>query len=91
MASPQSVAELAAGVRAGDRGVLARALTLVESQRADHRRQAQELLAELLPETGRAQRIGVTGVPGVGKTQLGMQLAVDVHMPEAFGGLGMPR
>lgn len=59
---------MAAGVRAGDRGVLARALTLVESQRDDHRLQAQELLAELLPETGKAQRIGVTGVPGVGKS-----------------------
>lgn len=68
MATALSVAELAAGVRAGDRGVLARALTLVESQRADHRRQAQQLLAELLPDTGKAQRIGVTGVPGVGKS-----------------------
>lgn len=64
----QSVAELAAGVRAGERGALARAITLVESQRADHRAQAQELLAKLLPETGKAQRIGVTGVPGVGKS-----------------------
>ncbi|MAW59562.1 MAG: methylmalonyl Co-A mutase-associated GTPase MeaB [Planctomycetes bacterium] len=81
MASPQSVAELAAGVRAGDRGVLARALTLVESQRADHRRQAQELLAELLPETGRAQRIGVTGVPGVGKSTF--LEAFGMHLVEA--------
>ncbi len=64
----QSVAEIAAGVRAGERGDLARAITLVESQRADHRAQAQELLAELLPDTGKAQRIGVTGVPGVGKS-----------------------
>lgn len=79
MATALSVAELAAGVRAGDRGVLARALTLVESQRADHRVQAQELLAELLPDTGGAQRIGVTGVPGVGKSTFleafGMHLA----------------
>ena len=67
MAKPVDVAELAAGVRAGERTVLARALTLVESQREDHRAAAQDLLAELLPETGRAQRIGVTGVPGVGK------------------------
>jgi LAO/AO transport system kinase len=64
----QTVAEIAAGVRAGERGELARAITLVESQRADHRAQAQELLAELLPATGKAQRIGVTGVPGVGKS-----------------------
>lgn len=68
MAQQQTVAEIAAGVRAGARGELARAITLVESQRADHRAQAQELLAELLPETGKARRIGVTGVPGVGKS-----------------------
>lgn len=68
MGQAQSIAEFAAGVRAGERGVLARAITLVESQRADHREQAQELLAELLPDTGGAQRIGVTGVPGVGKS-----------------------
>jgi LAO/AO transport system kinase len=68
VAQQRSVAELAAGVRAGERGELARAITLVESQRADHRAQAQELLAELLPCTGQAQRIGVTGVPGVGKS-----------------------
>jgi LAO/AO transport system kinase len=68
VAQVQSVAEIAAGVRAGERGDLARAITLVESQRADHRAQAQELLAELLPDTGKAQRIGVTGVPGVGKS-----------------------
>jgi len=51
VAQVQTVAEIAAGVRAGERGELARAITLVESQRADHRVQAQELLAELLPET----------------------------------------
>ena len=68
MASAISVADLASGVRAGDRGVLARALTLVESQRVDHRLQAQELLAELLCDTGQAQRMGITGVPGVGKS-----------------------
>jgi GTPase len=79
VAQVQTVAEIAAGVRAGERGELARAITLVESQRADHRTQAQELLAELLPETGKAQRIGVTGVPGVGKSTFleafGMYLA----------------
>ncbi len=47
---------------------LARAITLVESQRADHRATADELLALLLPHTGRADRIGLTGVPGVGKS-----------------------
>ena len=58
-----------AGVRGGDRAVLARAITLVESTRPEHRMLAQELLQTLLPETGRAHRIGITGVPGVGKVK----------------------
>jgi LAO/AO transport system kinase len=62
------VAAYADGVRTGDRGVLARAITLVESRRADHRRLAQDLLVELLPEAGGAHRIGITGVPGAGKS-----------------------
>lgn len=56
------------GVRSADRAVLARAITLVESTRPDHRRQAQELLVDLLPEAGGAHRIGITGVPGAGKS-----------------------
>src|SRR3712207_8741024 len=60
--------EYAQGVLGGDRGVLARAITLVESTRADHRAKAQELLVELLPESGGATRVGITGVPGVGKS-----------------------
>jgi LAO/AO transport system kinase len=59
---------LVAGVRSGDRASIARAITLVESQRADHQLRAQELLRALLPFTGAAQRIGITGVPGVGKS-----------------------
>ncbi|UQX87795.1 methylmalonyl Co-A mutase-associated GTPase MeaB [Jatrophihabitans telluris] len=70
--------DLSAGIRAGDRACIARAITLVESRRADHREQAQALIAELLPATGGARRIGVTGVPGVGKSTfidtLGMNL-----------------
>jgi len=61
-------AALAAKVRAGDRRALAKAITLVESTRADHQDAAQKLLELLLPDTGRAARIGVSGVPGVGKS-----------------------
>jgi len=58
------------GVLAGDRAVLGRAITLVESQaRRDHEL-AQQLLIELLPHTGKAYRVGITGVPGVGKSTL---------------------
>ncbi|MCX6939092.1 MAG: methylmalonyl Co-A mutase-associated GTPase MeaB [Verrucomicrobia bacterium] len=56
------------GVLACDPGVLGRAITLVESNAPAHRRQAQELLAALLPHTGRARRIGLTGIPGAGKS-----------------------
>lgn len=61
---------LARGVLAGDRAVLARAITLVESRKPEHRRLAGELIDRLLPSTGRAQRIGITGVPGAGKSTL---------------------
>src|SRR5690348_5490228 len=63
-----ALAPLAADVRAGSRRALAKAITLVESTRADHREQAQELLNVLLPDTGTAARLGITGVPGVGKS-----------------------
>jgi LAO/AO transport system kinase len=59
---------LAAGVCGGDRRALARAITLVESTRADHRAEANALLAALLPQTGKSIRLGITGVPGVGKS-----------------------
>ncbi len=58
------------GILAGDRGVLSRAITLIESRRADDRRRAEELLNALLPHAGGAHRIGITGVPGVGKSTL---------------------
>ncbi|RKN37084.1 methylmalonyl Co-A mutase-associated GTPase MeaB [Streptomyces hoynatensis] len=58
----------AKGVLEGSRAHLARAITLVESTRADHRALAQRLLLDLLPHAGRARRIGVSGVPGVGKS-----------------------
>ncbi len=59
---------LAAAIRAGDRRALARGITLVESTRPDHRAEAEGLLASLLPHTGGAVRLGISGVPGVGKS-----------------------
>ncbi|WP_017541329.1 methylmalonyl Co-A mutase-associated GTPase MeaB [Nocardiopsis halophila] len=59
---------LAEGVLAGHRPTLARAVTLVESRRPDHAERAQELLVRLLPHSGKAHRVGITGVPGVGKS-----------------------
>jgi len=59
---------LGARVLAGDRAAVARAITLVESRRSEHREQARRLLGGLLPHTGGAQRVGITGVPGVGKS-----------------------
>ena len=53
---------------AGDRRALARAITLIESTRSDHRERADALLAEALPRSGRSVRLGITGVPGVGKS-----------------------
>ncbi|MEV6246820.1 methylmalonyl Co-A mutase-associated GTPase MeaB [Streptomyces sp. NPDC051742] len=58
----------ARGVREGKRALVARAITLVESTRPQHRALAQELLTELLPHSGNAVRIGISGVPGVGKS-----------------------
>jgi LAO/AO transport system kinase len=61
-------ATLADDVRAGDRAALARAITLIESRRADHQAQARDLVQALLPATGQAVRVGITGSPGVGKS-----------------------
>lgn len=63
-----SIPEMAERILAGSRTDLARAITLVESARADHRRQARELLSLLMPHTGRAVRVGISGVPGAGKS-----------------------
>lgn len=67
---------LADGVRAGDRRALSRAITLAESRRPDHRQQARELLDELLPATGGAVRIGLSGAPGAGKSTLAEALGL---------------
>ncbi|PWC88818.1 protein kinase [Azospirillum sp. TSH100] len=70
--APQDAArladQLAGAVRSGDRRALARAITLIESTRADHRATADALLAALLPYTGNSVRLGISGVPGVGKS-----------------------
>ncbi len=75
--------QLAARVRAGERAALARAITLVESRRPAHRKDATALIQELLPDTGNAIRLGITGVPGVGKSTLidalGMHLIAAGH------------
>jgi LAO/AO transport system kinase len=72
-----------AAVASGDRAVLARAITLMESRRADHRAKARELLQNLMPRTGKAVRVGITGVPGVGKSTaidaLGSMLTARGH------------
>lgn len=78
-----SVEVLAQGVLAGDRSLLAQSITRVESRSARHQTQARELLSRLMPHTGRAHRVGITGVPGVGKSTfieaLGMQLVEAGH------------
>jgi LAO/AO transport system kinase len=60
--------QYAQGVLTGSRAHIARAITLVESTRPDHRQLAQRLLIELLPHAGQARRVGISGVPGVGKS-----------------------
>ena len=79
----QPVSDLAAAVRNGDRAALPRAITLIESTRPDHRAQAQQLLLALMPEAGSGMHVGITGVPGVGKSTaieaLGMYLIEQGH------------
>ncbi|QCK86567.1 methylmalonyl Co-A mutase-associated GTPase MeaB [Phreatobacter aquaticus] len=68
MRAPPDPEALAQAIRSGNRAGLARAITLVESTRAEHQALARDLVQRLLPETGRAIRIGITGVPGAGKS-----------------------
>jgi LAO/AO transport system kinase len=79
--SDPGIVRLADGVRSGSRRALAKAITLVESTRADHQREAQSLLEHLLPATGGAARVGITGVPGVGKSTF--IEAFGLHLIEA--------
>ena len=73
-----STSTLASKIGAGDRRALAQGITLVESTRADHRADANELLATLLPSTGKSIRVGVSGAPGVGKSTLIEALGLKV-------------
>ncbi len=68
MAAKIDIDSYVQGVLDGKRAFIARAITLVESTRAEHRVLAQELLSRLLPHAGAARRIGISGVPGVGKS-----------------------
>jgi GTPase len=81
--SVDELAELIRAVRSSDRAALPRAITLVESTRVDHREQAQRLLLALMPYAGNAHHVGITGVPGVGKStaieSLGMYLIERGH------------
>ncbi len=70
MTAPERVKSLAEAVKLGQRRALAQAITLVESTRRDHRRDAEALLALLLPDAGQSIRLGITGVPGAGKSTL---------------------
>jgi len=83
MALDQDDIRLIDGVRSGDRRALAKAITLLESTRSDHRRRADAVLDALLPHTGKALRIGISGVPGVGKSTfieaIGMFLLAQGH------------
>jgi LAO/AO transport system kinase len=63
-----STEKLIAALRRGDRRALARAITLIESTRPDHRQAAEQLVESLLPQTGKAVRIGISGPPGAGKS-----------------------
>jgi LAO/AO transport system kinase len=73
----QPIDELAGAIRAGDRRALARAVTLVESTRADHRAQAEQLVEMLLPQTGAAIRLGISGPPGAGKSTFIERFGLD--------------
>lgn len=70
MRQAPTVEDYVAGVRAGHRPTLARAITLIESEQPAHGEKAQAVLAGLMPHAGRAWRVGLSGVPGVGKSTL---------------------
>lgn len=62
------ISDLIQGIESGDKRLIGKAITLVESKKPEHRAQAEELLKKLMPLTGNSVRIGITGVPGAGKS-----------------------
>jgi LAO/AO transport system kinase len=82
-ATPDDVAEATRAIRAGERRAMAKAITLIESTRADHAARGQAILEALVPFTGRGTRLGITGAPGVGKSTfieaLGVSLLAGGH------------
>lgn len=83
MSKIKPVAYYADGIKAGDLPVLSQAITLIESTRHDHALLAAELMQVILPSTGRSFRLGISGVPGVGKStfieSFGMQVLAQGH------------
>jgi LAO/AO transport system kinase len=83
VAADALVSELVGGVRAGSRAHVARAITLVESRRPDHRQRARSMLAQLAPAAGLTIRVGISGIPGAGKSTfidaLGVRLVDRGH------------
>lgn len=78
MKAPETAEEWIEGVLSGNRTILARTITLIESKKREHRELSQEVLAGLLPHTGNAHRIGITGVPGVGKSTFIDQFGINL-------------
>jgi LAO/AO transport system kinase len=83
MAAPEFLQAIMGPNAMAQRRAIAKAITLLESTRADHRAQGDELLTALLPHTGKAMRLGISGVPGVGKSTfievLGLHLIAQGH------------
>lgn len=63
-----STEELIQGIRSGNKRLIGKAITLIESKKFEHRQQAEELLKQIMPLTGNSIRVGITGVPGAGKS-----------------------